>query len=121
MTDLEADVDDIDEEKWSEGGVEKGSDSSDVQMGEANGTHLDHPAFRAGGEEQEHPVRMSSRILSVRNGQGFSPFNSKFCFVFLKRAQTQTQTLIQRPPQPILPIVETLHAQMPNRCRAILP
>lgn len=73
MTDLEADVDDMDEEKWSEGGVEKGSDVNDVQMGEANGTHLEHPDFRAGAEEEEHPARMSSRILSVRNGQGHSP------------------------------------------------
>lgn len=74
MTDLEADVDDMDEEKWNEGGVEKGADLNDIQMGEANGVHLEHPAFRAGGgEEVEHPARTSSRILSVRNGQGFPP------------------------------------------------
>lgn len=75
MTDLEADVDDMEEEKWSEGGVEKGSDFNDVQMGEASSIHLEHPAFRNTGGEEEHPVRTSSRILSVRNGQGLSPLS----------------------------------------------
>ena len=76
MTDLEADVDDMEEDKWSEGGVERGPDLNDVQMGEANSIHLEHPAFRASGaDEEEHPVRTSSRILSVRNGQGLSPLS----------------------------------------------
>lgn len=77
MTDLEADVDDIDEEKWTEGAAENGLDLNDVQMGEANGIHLEHPAFRTGAEE-EHPARTSSRILSVQNGQGPSPSISNF-------------------------------------------
>lgn len=76
MTDLDADVDDMDEEKWEDGEVEKGLDLKDVQMGEANGTHLEHPAFRVG--EEEHPARTSSRILSVQNGQGPSPSLSNF-------------------------------------------
>lgn len=74
MADLEADVDDMDEEKWNDGAVEKDSDLNDVQMGEANGNHLEHPALRVG--EEEHPVRTSSRILSVRNGQGSPPLIS---------------------------------------------
>ena len=71
MADLEADVDDMDEEKWDNEAAEKGSDLNDVQMGEANGIHSEHPAFRVG--EEEHPARTSSRVLSVQNGQGPSP------------------------------------------------
>lgn len=81
MTDLEADVDDVDEEKWDDGSIEKASDMNDVQMGEANGTHLEPPPFRNGAEE--HPARTSSRVLTVQNGQGPFPSMSYFCLVFL--------------------------------------
>jgi hypothetical protein len=73
MTDLEADVDDVDEEGWDDEGIEKDLDINDVHMAESNGTHLEHSTFMNSGMKSgdgELPAPPSSRILSVQNGQG---------------------------------------------------
>lgn len=72
MTDLEADVEDADEENWDDEEGEKELDHKDVRMSEPNGTHLEPSSFNNAGED-EHPARTSSRITSVQNEHGSSP------------------------------------------------
>ena len=86
MTDLEADVDDADEEQWDDEALDKDLDFHDAQKGEPNGTHSEHPAFTRAGEGEQHPTRTSSRILSVQNGQDPLPLISSFASYFHRNA-----------------------------------
>lgn len=88
MTDLEADVDDADEEQWDEEGVGKDLNPNDFPMGGSNGIHSEHPAFSIVPAE-EHSTMTTSRILSVQNGQGPFPIISNFAS-YLSRSTDPT-------------------------------
>jgi hypothetical protein len=71
VADLEADVDDAEEEEWNDEGIEKDLDLNNVDTGETNGTHAERPTFTRVEELEKHG-RKWSRMLAHRHDPGIS-------------------------------------------------